>query len=76
MIWTITFVLGFGVGVLVGRWWAPAVALATGIWIMLSTGVDEVPPWFLGLVCSRFAGVGIALGVLSRRRGSPRRPLR
>ncbi len=72
----ITLVLGFGVGLLVGRWWALAVALATGIWITLSTGVDEVPPWFLGLVYSGFAGLGIALGVLARprlrRAGPPR----
>jgi len=58
----VALVLGFVVGLLVGRWWALAAALAAGVWITLSTGVDEVPPWFLGLVYGGFAGAGIALG--------------
>jgi hypothetical protein len=76
VIWTIIFALGLGVGLVVGRWWALAAALATGIWITMSSGVDEVPPWFLGLVYSGFAEVGIAFGVLARRRLRRAGPLR
>ena len=69
-----TLVLGFAVGLLVGRWWAVVAAGAVGIWIALSTGVDEVPPWFLGFAYAVFAAVGIAAGVLVRRmtRRAPR----
>jgi hypothetical protein len=67
MIGAIAVGLGVVVGVLVGRWWALVAALAVDAWITLSTGVDEVPPWLLGLAYGVLTGAGIVLGIVLRR---------
>jgi hypothetical protein len=67
MIGVISVAVGIVVGVVVGRWWALSAAVAVGVWVMLSTGVDEVPPWFLGLAYGAFTGAGIVLGIMLRR---------
>jgi hypothetical protein len=67
MIAVLPLALGLVVGVIVGRWWALGAAVAVGAWIALSTGVDEVPPWFLGLIYAAFTGAGIMLGIILRR---------
>ncbi len=68
MIWAIVTSTGFAVGLLVGRWWALVAAPLFGAWVGATTGVDEVPPWFLGLVYGLVGAMGIASGVLLRRR--------
>lgn len=60
-------VVGFAVGIVVGRWWAVAAAVALGAWIALSTDV-EVSPVFLGSGYAVLAAIGIGGGVLVRRR--------
>jgi hypothetical protein len=55
--------LGFALGLVIGRWWTLIAAVAVWIWIWSSTGVDEVPPWFLGLLYGGAATIGIAGGV-------------
>jgi hypothetical protein len=39
-----------------------------GIWIGATTGVDEVPPWFLGLAHAVAGVMGVLVGVFIRRR--------
>jgi hypothetical protein len=63
-----TLVLGFLLGLAVGRWWALAAAVAVLIWIWSSTGVDEVPHWLLGCLYGGIAAIGIAGGVAVRQR--------
>jgi hypothetical protein len=67
MIVVLPLAFGLAVGFIVGRWWALAASVAVGAWIALSTGVDEVPPWFLGLAYGAFTGAGIVLGIILRR---------
>jgi hypothetical protein len=59
---------GFVFGSVVGRWWAVLAAVAVGVWIALSTEIEAVPGWYLGLVYSGLSAVGISVGVLLRRR--------
>jgi hypothetical protein len=58
---------GLAVGLVLGRWWALLTSVAVGLWIGLSNEVD-VPGWYLGLVYAALSGLGIAAGVLLRRR--------
>jgi hypothetical protein len=37
------------------------------VYIAIESNVDEVPPWFLGVLYGLFGAVGIAAGVLLRR---------
>jgi hypothetical protein len=60
-------VIGFAVGLVVGRRFALLVAVAFGLWIGFATEVDAVPPWFLGLGYGVLAGAGILVGVAVRR---------
>jgi hypothetical protein len=69
MAFAATLVLGFLLGLVVNRWWALAAAVGVGIWIWSSTGVDEVPHWFLACLYGGVAAIGIAGGVAVRRRG-------
>ena len=62
----IVVVLGFALGLAIGRWWTLIVAIAAWIWIWSITGVDEVPHWFLGLLYGGAAAIGIAAGVALR----------
>ena len=64
---------GIVLGLLVGRWWALVPAAALGIWISQATEVEAVPGWYLGLVYALLGAVGIAAGVLVRRRLPGRR---
>ena len=67
------WVVGFLVGLLVGRWPVLLLAVALGVWIAAVTEVDEVPHWFLGLAYALVAGAGLASGVWARRRSAKRR---
>jgi len=69
----IVVVAGLVLGLVVGRWWTLLGAADVGAWIALVTGVDEVPPWFLGAVYATLASCAIAVGVLVRKRTRPRR---
>jgi hypothetical protein len=55
------------VGVVLGRWWTLVAAAGLGVWIARSAEL-EVPGWYLGLWYAALSAVGIALGVLVRRR--------
>jgi hypothetical protein len=69
----VVVVVGFALGLAIGRWWTLIAAIAAWMWIWSSTGVDEVPHWFLGLLYGGATAIGIAAGVAltSRtRRGS------
>jgi hypothetical protein len=54
-------------GVGLGRWWALLAAAGVGLWVGLTEEV-EVPGWFLGFAYAGLSGLGIALGVLLRRK--------
>ena len=62
----VVVVLGFALGLAIGRWWTLIAAIAAWIWIWSTTGVDEVPHWFLGLLYGGAAAIGIAAGVALR----------
>jgi hypothetical protein len=64
----ILVVAGLILGLVVGRWWTLLAAAGIGIWVALVTGVDEVPPWFLGALYATLAAFAIAVGVVVRRR--------
>jgi hypothetical protein len=59
---------GLILGLVVGRWWTLTAAFAIGVWIAIATGVDKVPPWFLGAGYGPLAAAGIAVGVVIRQR--------
>jgi hypothetical protein len=54
-------------GLYVRRWWALLVPVAVGGWVAAVSGVDEVPPWLLGLGYAVLGVVFTAVGVLVRR---------
>jgi hypothetical protein len=58
---------GFIIGLVLGRWWALLASVGIGLWIGLGEEV-EVPGWYLGLAYAALSGLGIALGILLRRR--------
>ena len=58
---------GLILGLVVGRWWTLAAAVGLGLWIAITTDVDEVSPWFLGSAYGALAA-GIAVGVVMRQR--------
>jgi hypothetical protein len=58
---------GLVLGLLLGRWWALAGAIAAGLWIGIAEEV-EIPGWLYGLLGGGLAALGIALGVVLRRR--------
>jgi hypothetical protein len=60
--------VGAALGLIIGRWWATAAPIGFGIWIALSTEVDEVEPWVLGAAYALCGGIGVATGVVIRRR--------
>jgi hypothetical protein len=60
---------GVVLGLIVGRWWTLAAAVAVGIWITATAEV-EVPSWILGVGYSVLSAAGIAAGVLIRRRAA------
>ena len=66
---------GLLLGLVVGRWWTLAAALGVGLWISITTGVDEVPPWFLGAVYGALVAAGIGLGLFLYRRAGAIDPL-
>ena len=68
MIWVVVALVGLVVGFFVGRWLALLVPLGLGVWVWTASGVDEVPPWFLGAVYAVAGCVGVAVGVFLRRR--------
>lgn len=73
MPYLIVVAAGFILGLVVGRWWTLSAAAAIGVWIALVTGVDEVPPWFLGTAYATLAAFAIAVGVSVRKRTRPDR---
>jgi len=74
MLYVVVIAIGFGIGYVVGRWWALLAAIGFAIWIGFWSDVDEVPPWFLGLMLGLVSACGIALGVFLRRLRSTRVP--
>jgi hypothetical protein len=60
-------VVGFTLGLLVARWWALIAPAALGIYVAIVSEVDEVPPWFLGVLYGIFGAAGVAAGVSLRR---------
>jgi hypothetical protein len=66
VIYVASIVIGLALGTLI-RWWALLAAAAFGIWIALTTSVDEVPEWLLGLGYALLISCGIAVGVAARR---------
>jgi hypothetical protein len=71
----VTYVAAIAVGLALGtifRWWALVAAAAFGLWVSLTTGVDEVPEWLLGAGYALLVCLGVALGIGARRalRGS------
>jgi hypothetical protein len=71
--YVIAVVGGLVLGLFVGRWWALFAAAGLGVRIAVETGVDEVPPWFLGVVYATLAACAIAVGVVVRKRKRFRR---
>jgi hypothetical protein len=71
----ITVVAGLVLGLAVGRWWTLLAAAGLGVWVGVATGVDEVPPWFLGAAYAILASCAITAGVVIRKRTGPRRNL-
>jgi hypothetical protein len=61
-------VAGFVIGFIVARWLALVAPAAFGVYIAVASGVDEVPPWFLGLLYGVVAALVVVGGVLVRRR--------
>jgi hypothetical protein len=59
---------GLILGLVVGRWWTLAAAVGLGLWITITTEVDEVSPWLLGSAYGALAAAGIALGVVIHQR--------
>ena len=59
---------GVAIGLLVGRWWIVLAPVGFGLWIVATTDVDEVPPWFLGLAFAGAGAAGALVGVFVRRR--------
>jgi hypothetical protein len=59
--------LGLILGLAIGRWWALFAAVAFGAWIWETTHV-EVSHWVLALGYGGIAAIGIAIGVLIRKR--------
>jgi hypothetical protein len=68
----VTFVVALAAGLVIGgvtgRWWVVLAPVIFGAWIAATTGVDEVPPWFLGLAYTVAGVVGALIGVFVRRR--------
>ena len=54
-------------GMLIGRWWAVAAAVAPALWIAQVSEVDEVPPSFLGCAYGVVSVICIAGGVAARQ---------
>ncbi len=57
---------GFGIGLIVGRWWALLASVGVGTWIGTAAEV-EVPGWFLGFAYAALSGLGVTGGILLRR---------
>jgi hypothetical protein len=67
MVYLVALLLSCIVGAVVGRWWfVVAFGCGVGLWVGISTDVDEVPAWFLGGVYGALALAGGTLGVLVR----------
>jgi hypothetical protein len=65
---------GLVLGLVVGRWWTLTAAVAVAFWIAVTTGVDEVPPWFLGAAYAGLLAATIAVGVFIRQRAGESLP--
>ncbi len=63
---SVLIVVGFVLGVTVGRWWSLAAAAAVGLWIGIESKL-EVPGWYLGLASGAVAGLSISAGIIVRR---------
>jgi hypothetical protein len=63
MIVAISVLAGLVLGLLF-RWWALVPAVAVRLWVGVTTDVDEVPEWFLGLT---YAGRGPRCGGAKER---------
>jgi hypothetical protein len=68
VIFLATLAAGLVIGVITGRWWIVLAPIVFGVWIAVTTDVDEVPPWFLGLAYAVAGVVGVLIGAFVRRR--------
>ena len=59
---------GLVIGFVVGRWWVLSVPAALSVYVAAVSEVDEVPPWFLGVLYGLLGAAGVVAGVLIRRR--------
>ena|SRR5438876_571326 len=73
MSWAYLVAAGFGLGLLVGRWWTMLAVVPFGIY-MATTGKLEgnLDEWVAFVVCA-IGAVAITAGVFVRRRGRLRR---
>jgi hypothetical protein len=58
---------GFVAGFVVGRWWVLSEPAALSVYVAAASEVDEVPPWFLGVLYGLLGAAAVAAGVLIRR---------
>jgi hypothetical protein len=63
-------VLGFALGVAVGRWGALVTGVVFAIWIGIGTQADEAPVRDLVLRYGAVAAAAVAAGVVLRRRAA------
>jgi hypothetical protein len=66
LILVVAITAGFLLGLLF-RWRGLVAAAGFGLWVGLTTSVDEVPGWFLGLGYAVCASIGVAVGTVARR---------
>jgi hypothetical protein len=59
--------VGLLTGFVVGRWWALAAPAAFSVYVAAVSGVDEVPPWFLGVLYGLVCAAAVGAGILTRR---------
>ena len=61
-------ILGFGLGLVVGRYWALPLALLVGIWAAYKVPLEnrEPPYWDVGLIAAGITVVAMALGIAAR----------
>jgi hypothetical protein len=59
---------GFAIGFIVARWFALVAPAAFAVYIAVASEVDEVRPCVLGLWYGIVAALGVAGGVVARRR--------
>ena len=67
VVYAVSAAVAFALGLVVGRWWAVLAGVAFGVWVGLTSGVEEVPAWFLGVAYGAVTVASAGLGVVTRR---------